>query len=32
MWHALQGVFEIKEIYDERYHALMREKGILPKA
>ena len=31
MWNALISVFEIKEIYDERYCGLMREKGILPK-
>lgn len=31
MWNALLGVFEVKEIYDERYCGLMREKGILPR-
>lgn len=29
MWNALVNVFEIKEIYDERYEALLRAKGIL---
>jgi hypothetical protein len=29
MWNALMGVFEVKEIYDERYCGLMQEKGIL---
>ncbi|MGA3072962.1 MAG: hypothetical protein ABSG56_04640 [Bryobacteraceae bacterium] len=28
MWEALLGVFEIKEIYDERYHPLMIARGI----
>jgi hypothetical protein len=31
MWAVLTGVFEVREIYDERYCRLMREKGIIPK-
>ena len=30
MWGALMGVFEVKEIFDERYRDLMLENGILP--
>lgn len=28
MWNALMPVFEVKELYDERYAQLMQEKGI----
>ena len=24
MWGAMMGIFEVKEIYDERYEALLR--------
>jgi len=30
VWNALVPVPEIKELYDERYAQLMREKGINP--
>jgi hypothetical protein len=30
LWTALMAVFEAKEIYDERYSTLMKEKGIAP--
>jgi hypothetical protein len=30
MWAVLTGVFEVREIYDERYCGLMRDKGIIP--
>jgi hypothetical protein len=29
MWNALMGLFEAKELYDERYEQLMRDKRIL---
>jgi hypothetical protein len=29
MWNALLGFFEAKELYDERYEQLMRDKRIL---
>jgi hypothetical protein len=31
MWGALEGVFEVKEIFDERYRELIIEDGILSK-
>jgi hypothetical protein len=30
IWNALVPVFEVKELYDERYAQLMRDKGINP--
>jgi hypothetical protein len=30
MWEALRPVFEVKELYNERYCQLMREKHIEP--
>jgi len=30
MWTALMGVFEVKEIYEERYAQLLKDKRILP--
>jgi len=32
MWDALMGFFEAKELYDERYAALMKERGIAQSA
>jgi len=32
LWDTLTGLFEAKELYDERYAPLMIEKGIAPKA
>jgi hypothetical protein len=32
MWDALTGVFEANELYDERYAALMKEKGFAQSA
>jgi hypothetical protein len=32
MWNALMGLFEAKELYDERYAMLMKEKGIAQSA
>jgi hypothetical protein len=31
MWQALIGLFEAKELYDDRYCALMKDTGISPK-
>lgn len=31
MWQALLGLFEAKQLYDERYCSLMRDRGIAPK-
>jgi hypothetical protein len=31
MWDALMDFLEAKELYQERYRALMQERGILPK-
>jgi hypothetical protein len=30
VWNALMPVFEIKELYDERYSQLMKDKRIAP--
>jgi len=30
MWNALMPLFEIKELYDERYAQLMKDKHISP--
>ncbi|MGA9475931.1 MAG: hypothetical protein WBV36_25925 [Terriglobales bacterium] len=30
MWTALMPVFEVKELYDERYALLMKDTGINP--
>jgi hypothetical protein len=30
IWDKLMGLFEAKQLYDERYATLMREKGIVP--
>lgn len=30
VWNALMPVFEVKELYDERYANLMRDRGITP--
>jgi len=30
IWNALSPVFEIKELYDERYAQLMKDKGMNP--
>ena len=30
MWNALMPVFEVKELYDERYGQLMKDKRISP--
>jgi hypothetical protein len=30
IWDTLMGLFEAKELYDERYATLMKEKGIAP--
>ena len=32
MWTALMGVFEVKEIYEERYAQLMKDRRIAPSA
>jgi hypothetical protein len=32
VWDALTGLFEAKELYDERYATLMKEKGIVRSA
>jgi hypothetical protein len=32
MWASLMGFFEAKELYEERYAALMKDKGISPSA
>ena len=32
MWIALMGLFEAKELYEERYSALMKENGIAGKS
>ena len=31
MWAALMGLFEAKELYDEHYSELMKERGIVPR-
>jgi hypothetical protein len=30
IWNALMPVFEVRELYDERYTQLMKDKGIFP--
>jgi hypothetical protein len=30
IWNALMPVFEVRELYDERYAQLMKDKGIFP--
>jgi hypothetical protein len=32
MWAALMDLFEAKELYDERYCQLMKDRGIVPSA
>lgn len=30
VWEALRPAFEVKELYDERYGQLMRDRGVIP--